>query len=835
MTARPAAAAVVTLLAVLVATLVTAARPAAAASPAEVESAIARGKKFLFSLQRPEGRWEPDAQRKGTSHHDHTKMQGGAWGGFTAIATYALLASGENPQDPRLAKAIHFLKAADITGVYSLGMRAQVWTLLPPTAETRALAKRDATTLLATLNINGPGKGGWDYDDPTNQGKNPNGGRIDHSVSQYGVLGLWAAARCGYEVPAKTWETLDATWRAHQFSDGGWNYDGDSKGAGSGQHEETASMTAAGVATLFITQDYLRANEGLGCQGNVVNENIDKGLAWIGEHFNQVHENNYAWYGVERIGVASGYKYFGSKDWYALGAEELVRRQRPDGSWDGGYAGATPIPTTAFALLFLSRGRAPVIMNKLDYTPLAATPTEGAAPASAKLPKVVAHWNQRPRDVANLAGWMATQTERDLNWQIVNLSAAPEDLHDAPILYIAGSQTLQLSDADAGKLRAFVEQGGMILGNGDCGKEVFNKSFRKLGRQLFPKYEFRDLPANHVIYKEQQYDADRWKNRPKVQGLSNGVRELMLLVPDADPARAWQTRMDRAREELFQLGANVFLYAVDKKNLQYKGETFFVKDKGVEPAATLKVARLMVGDNPDPEPGGWRRLNNVLRNERKLAVSTEPVSLGGGGLGAFKIAHLTGTTAFKLDAVARKELADFVNAGGTLVVDAAGGATPFAESAETELGTVLGAAAAKGMARPLPPDHALYTQAGAKLDRFGYRRFARKIVGESRAPRVKGIKAGDRVAVFYSRDDLSAGLVGEPVDGIVGYDAATATAVMRNILLYAQSGGNVKPGEPSTTAATPPGPKPAGPFEQPGQQPKEPAKKPGEPAAPVPF
>ena len=85
---------------------------------------------------------------------------------------------------------------------------------------------------------------------------------------------------------------------------------------------------------------------------------------------------------MERIGVASGYKYFGTTDWFKEGAERLVRGQRPDGSWD--ISGA-PIPGTGFALLFLSRGRAPVMMNKLDYT----VNRENAKPLEA-------HWNQRP-------------------------------------------------------------------------------------------------------------------------------------------------------------------------------------------------------------------------------------------------------------------------------------------------------------------------------------------------------------------------------------------------------------------------------------------------------
>ena len=792
-------------------------RSARAATPTEVEAAIGKGKQFLYSLQRPEGRWEPDPRREGNKHGDHPKMQGQSWGGYTACATYALLAAGENPQDPRVQKAVSFLKAADITGVYALGLRCLVWQQLPPSAEVRVLAKRDAEQLINLLNKAGPGKGGWDYDDPTGRG-----GRIDHSVSQYGVLGLWACMQCGYEVNPDVWQLIDKTWRDHQHSDGGWAYANDGKGNGS-EGQPTPAMTAAGVATLFITQDVLRANEGLGCKGNLPNEHIDGGLKWMGEHFGGIGHNNYAWYGVERIGVASGYKYFGSTDWYAVGAELLVRSQKKDGSWDSHYPGATPIPNTAFALLFLSRGRAPVIMNKLDYSPVAASETESNA-----IRRVV-NWNQRPRDVANLAAWAGVRMERDLNWQIVNLTAAAEDLHDAPILFIAGSESIALSDADVARLRTYVEQGGIILGNGDCGKEIFNKSFRTLGRKMFPRYEFRALPPTHPIFKDQQYDADKWKNRPKVEGLSNGVRELMLLVPDADPAKAWQARQDRTREELFQLGANLFLYAVDKSNLLYKGQTYIVKDKGGEATRSLRVARLMVGDNPDPEPGGWRRLANVMKNDHRLALAVEPVTLGGGSLSGHKLAHLTGTTPFKLDPAARKELADYVAAGGTLLVDAAGGSPAFAESAEQELGAIFGAEAVKAMARPLRSDHPVFTLPGNRIDRFGYRRFARKKLGELKGCRINGITVdGDSIGVFYSRDDLTAGLVGQAVDGINGYDVATAKAIVRNILLYASVNGKVAALAPSTAASAKPPASPAQPTKAP-----QPAPKPADP--PLPF
>ena len=37
--------------------------------------------------------------------------------------------------------------------------------------------------------------------------------------------------------------------------------------------------------------------------------------------------------------------------------------------------------------------------------------------------------------------------------------------------------------------------------------------------------------------------------------------------------------------------------------------------------------------------------------------------------------------------------------------------------------------------------------------------------------------------MIYSREDLSAGLVGQPTDGIFGYAPSSATAIMRNIVI----------------------------------------------------
>src|SRR5206468_8963756 len=113
-------------------------------------------------------------------------------------------------------------------------------------------------------------------------------------------------------------------------------------------------------------------------------------------------------------------------------------------------------------------------------------------------------WNQRPRDVANLTRWVGDQVEGSLKWHVVSLAAPVAELHDAPILYLAGSRPVALSDDEVAKVRRFIEEGGMVVANADCGSRGFASSVEKLAGKMFP-YEFRDLPADHPLYVNQQF------------------------------------------------------------------------------------------------------------------------------------------------------------------------------------------------------------------------------------------------------------------------------------------------------------------------------------------
>ena len=67
---------------------------AAEFSDKAVAEAIRKGRQFLWASQQADGSWQP---------HGNYAV------GPTALAAYALLESGDDPQDPRMAKALKFL------------------------------------------------------------------------------------------------------------------------------------------------------------------------------------------------------------------------------------------------------------------------------------------------------------------------------------------------------------------------------------------------------------------------------------------------------------------------------------------------------------------------------------------------------------------------------------------------------------------------------------------------------------------------------------------------------------------------------------------------------
>src|SRR5688572_28930572 len=109
--------------------LVAAVRPTSAATPDQVDAALKKARAHLYTKMDKARYWEETpAMDEKAGNHD---VKGRQWGGPTAISVYALLAMGENHQDPQLKPAVDWIKKQRIIGNYALGIRAQIWPFLP--------------------------------------------------------------------------------------------------------------------------------------------------------------------------------------------------------------------------------------------------------------------------------------------------------------------------------------------------------------------------------------------------------------------------------------------------------------------------------------------------------------------------------------------------------------------------------------------------------------------------------------------------------------------------------------------------------------------------------
>ncbi|HEX7900958.1 MAG TPA: VWA domain-containing protein [Planctomycetota bacterium] len=177
------------------------------------------------------------------------------------------------------------------------------------------------------------------------------GSEGDNSCTQFAILGLHAAARCGFSVPRGVWERCLRETEKRVSRDGGWLYH-------SGGNESYGSMTCAGICTMVICRSYL------GEKSPVSDPKVQGGLAWLAANFSvSKNPKSQTWpmyylYSVERVGVFCDTERIGPHAWYPMGAKHLVGAQKPDGRWDVGEGSHEH--ETSFALLFLTRATAPV-------------------------------------------------------------------------------------------------------------------------------------------------------------------------------------------------------------------------------------------------------------------------------------------------------------------------------------------------------------------------------------------------------------------------------------------------------------------------------------------
>jgi hypothetical protein len=713
----------------------------------QIGAAIEKGTDFLLG-KFASGQLPPDLD---TEHHD----------GLDSLAVYALMQSELATGDKRLDIHGEFMRTAidtmkrlpmsDKYQTYGRAIRATALALYNRPEDQSAL-RDDAQWLLHAQY-----GGAYTYTDEFPRGE---GFYWDNSNSQYGLLGVWSAAEAGVTVPVDFWQEVQDHWTRDQMSDGQWRYRND-------EPDPRRSMTLAGVASLFVTQDYLDTQQWGDQVGRPpFSPALARGLGWLEQGDNSYVDPAgpegewpyYTLYGLERVGLASGFKYFGSHDWYRQIAAALVTAQQKDGSW-GSQDSAMSVVDTSYALLFLARGRHPLTMNKLRFT---------------------GDWANRPRDLANLTKFASEELERPLNWQVVPLDHNWTDWTDSPILYLASDRDPGLTDEDRAKILQFIQNGGMLLTQSDGGSDEFTKFAHDLGSRLFPQYSWTNLPADHPIWNVSYRIIDP----PPTEVITNGSRILMMHWPK-DVTHFWQLREDKTFPMTFQLGVNVILYAAGKSDLLNRLQSQEIPVASKPAAASIRVARLKYDGNWDPEPAAWPRAQRWFRQQTGLDISLETEGFEDLPASDPPLAHLTGTAAVKFTDAQVDAVRKYVQGGGVLLIDPCGTPGDFLQSVSDLLLRAFPNDSPQTIAASSP----LLTASSdgmRDISAIHLREFVRTLPqGTQTRPWI--LKSG-RGHVILLPLDLTSGLLGTMAWGIAGYDPAYALAFLQNVVLWTWDG-----------------------------------------------
>jgi hypothetical protein len=656
-----------------------------------------------------------------------------------------------NPHDANMIAMIEAMKRINLNNyhweTYARGIRATALALYNR-PEDRDILKEDATAL-----VKGSHAGGYTYQLAKTGLVRDDGagaGRWDNSNSQYGLLGVWSAAEVGFEVPDAYWNLVQKHWMQDQLANGEWGYSGKKE---EGRH----SMTCAGLASMFVTHDYLDVPKfGIDVGRDPFTPAISKGLNWLESGNNAVTLNSGAYdlYGLERVGLASGFKFFGRHEWYRELATKVVA--------NGGFGGkGGEAVDTAYNLLFLARGRHPILMNKVRFD---------------------GFWANRPRDVANLARFAGYQLERPLNWQVVPINREWTDWMDSPILYLSSHKTIKLSDAEYGKIRSYVENGGLLFMQADGGALEFNRFAHEAAHKLFPAYEMTLLPPSHPLR------TVMFKTKPtgNLYMVSNGSRILMLYSSE-DLSKSWQLRDNKNKPFPFEIGTNLFIYAAGKRDLRNHITSTYIPAVAATPSATFTIARLKYAGNWDPEPAAWQRFSRWFQLNTGYALNVTQVPINELTPETGPVADLTGTARYDLTDSESAAIKKYVESGGVLLVDLCGGRGTFDKGLQTSLFFKVFASTPS---RVMSSSHPILSGVGGNgmddLAKPILRQYAIDQLG-THAGFPEEIAAGKGHVIFTSLD-ITSGLLGTNTWGITGYEPAYAESLTKNVILWTLDG-----------------------------------------------
>ena len=763
-------------------------REPAPVSPDKIQRAIEKARDWLIREQEANGSWECSMRT------EETRV------GATSLVMLALANAGVDRSHVAMQRGLDWLRRQKPDETYSVSLQTLVLAMLSPDAD-RAILERNVDWLEKAQVPQGPATGSWSYG--TNRGTG------DNSNAQFALLALHEADRAGIRVRRDVWVRAQQYWAACANPDGSWGYTiGNAAGSG--------SMTCAGIASIWITSEHIGTPDARAaadrvscCGGGASPKVLERGLQWLGRRFSVVENPGtggqtwlyYYLYGLERVGRFTARRFIGESDWYLEGAKMFVASQDGlTGAFRGGRV-EDPTVATSFALLFLAKGRRPVLVAKSRHGP-------------------DDDWNRHGHDIAHLVEHVEARWRDDypagLSWHVVDTSAASlEDLLQAPVFWLSGRDAFNRGPDAGGRLRRNIDEGGFVFAEACCpASGEFDRRLRQLVGEIFPEpeYQLHLLPPEHPAWHAEEIVPPEL-HRP-LMGVDYGCRTCLIYAPPTDvptneaampslsclweiggaSSRSLPESTRREVEAALAIGTNVIAYATNRE-LKRKDELFaLAPDSPTEPDALVRgqmaIAKLKHSGMCDAAPAALANILRAAARELGIRVDDTPSQIDPADPALFNyhLVFMHGRQGFGFDGTRRERLRQFLERGGTLLADSVCASPPFTAAFRAEIAVMLPA----HKLEEIPLDDPIYTAAtygGYDIREVTLREPAggdgpMNVRKRQMPPKLEGVRMGDRWALIFSPYDLSCALEKQNSLECTGYSREDAEKIALNVLLY---------------------------------------------------
>lgn len=776
----------------------------------KVNRAIERGKAWLIQQEAGKGHWE-----------NVTGELIDMTGGQTALATLSLLNAGVPPEDKVIQRALDFLRTkTPRTRTYVVGLTTMAFAEARQPQDLPRI-QENADWLLENAVKQGGKIAGWSY--PRQAPQFPDG-----SNTQYALLGLYAARQAGAKIPDPAWVQIREFYEATAKPDGPtaafWGYLPN-------QSQASLTMTVAGVCGLLIADMGLNKSDqqldettgkAARCGFYATSATVAKGLNFVAGRFefglgksgaarpSWLKSTYYNVYGMERLGRLSGQRFIGRYDWYREGCDKLIEAQNPNGSWskDDSLDASFPSVATSFAVLFLSKGRTPVLLTKFAHGD--ARVNDGGQLLERGDDPGVVGWNRKKNDARHLTEFASRELFKGvpLGWQVYDarrvslekddLKAEVEGLLASPLMYLNGHQRLVLSGQQKELLKRYVDEGGFLFAEACCGSPEFAAGFAELMKELFPESELVPMPPEHPLWRA--FYTVSPADFPGVMMLDRGCKTVVVFSKTPVAGFWEETRFQPKKgepantrgERAYQFGGNVVAYATGMQPPEQKGFRVKVADAAdaSPPRGAFKPAQLKAGENP-PAPAAMRNLVAYARDAIGLEATFDVKRTfppGDAELMKHKFLYLHGRKAFTLTDDELDNLRASLETGGLLFADAACGKKEFDASFRQAMAKLY----PEAKLEPIPVDDELFSEkVNGKGN--GIRTVKRREKADGTGPdggyrnlppALEGIKIDGRWVVIYSKYDIGCSLERRVSTDCLGHTPDSALQLASAAVLY---------------------------------------------------